>query len=880
MTPVATVSTRQELRTRASVLVDFELGQLVSEVDDVDEVLDFIDDDCDLIRTVAGHDRWSIKEARRTQTLTGTPLDRLREIRSRLETETTPLQRTLDRSLDTGWTPSQVEQLPVAEARLLSVVATWWAGTRPQIPSGEEMRRLVDRLSLFADVRAMAKDHFIGRHALLADLAEHFRRPGTDPFAIHGLGGIGKSAVMARHVVWAIDEAQAKVALLDFDDASLNPHFPADLVSRIVERVGRQLEYDVAFGRIVKSSHDIAENASYGAEGHYRDSAVDTYGWHDPIKSMAGATPDPILVVFDTVEQVQRRGPAAVASLISLVNTLVQEGIRVVLCGRTELPLPARSAQLTGLERDEAARLLTDMTTMSIPVSTAAAVVDQIGTSPLTVRLAARLLAANDGEPSELFAIDVMAEQINAELYRRVLDHIEDAQVRQLAHPGLILRRITPEIILKVLAKPCGVPVVNLTQARDLFDRFANEAMLVDRSPDSKTLLHRSDLRAIMLPQLTRDRPDDARRIQRAAVKYYAARDDHVSTVEELYHRLMLEQAASTLEKHWDSLAAEELSTAMDELPRTSRVFLSAHLPKAYLREEDRRLLSDATWIAKIEPQVLRLIFAHDADAALGLLRERRTPHGGSLLPALEIEVLESLGRFDEAIDIAREQRRSAAKHRDLAGVVTFSLHLCRLLERTGRAQESGVVLTEAIASIKDPTIDRLRLLVAWLGHHRRLGQADTDTHRDRQRETIALHKRLGPDVVQKVPGLLRDLAAEVGTESPDILNSALKAVGLDARAVGSVPAALRELDHVTAQEKGTTPGMVADIARLERKPDSDDAADWDEIANLDRGETGYALSEVMTTFPDSSDSLKHAVAVDYQHEADGNYLGTDFESA
>jgi hypothetical protein len=90
----------------------------------------------------------------------------------------------------------------------------------------------------------MANDSFVGRESLLAELRDHFRGSENKPFVIYDLGGMGKSAALARHVVWALDEAAAVVVPLDFDDATLNPYYPADIVARIVEIVARQVEFD------------------------------------------------------------------------------------------------------------------------------------------------------------------------------------------------------------------------------------------------------------------------------------------------------------------------------------------------------------------------------------------------------------------------------------------------------------------------------------------------------------------------------------------------------------------------------------------------------------------------------------------------------------
>ncbi len=138
--------------------------------------------------------------------------------------------------------------------------------------------------------------------------------------------------------------------------------------------------------------------------------------------------------------------------------------------------------QLTGLDPAEACQLLISMSGGPVTLDTAAAIVRLLGTSPLTIRLAARLLAGQ-GQPGELFALDVRKEQVDAELYRRVLGHIEDPEVRKLAHPGLVLRRLTADVIGQVLARTCGVAIGDDQEARSLLERLGHEAMLVELDP-------------------------------------------------------------------------------------------------------------------------------------------------------------------------------------------------------------------------------------------------------------------------------------------------------------------------------------------------------------------------------------------------------------
>jgi hypothetical protein len=270
----------------------------------------------------------------------------------------------------------------------------------------------------------------------------------------------------------------------------------------------------------------------------------------------------------------------------------------------------------------------------------------------------------------------------------------------------------------------------------------------------------------------------------------------------------------------------------------------------------------------------MRLLVAGQPVQALALLGERRGPHGASLMPALEIEALEAVGDLKLAIAIARQHRRAAAIANDPAGVTTYTLHIARLLERNHNPIAAEFMLAEALTTVQAPTTDRLRLLVALLGLWRRRSiDPGEPAYESLRAEAAKLHGALGDPAVKKVPGLLRDLAAEMSVDQPAILEHALRAIGVDASADGSVPDALRALDALMAAEQGT-PGLVADLTRLGQP---DDPVSWQAIVTMPRGETGRALLDVLNTFGDSADLLRLAVRADYQQEADAALLGKKF---
>ena len=301
-------------------------------------------------------------------------------------------------------------------------------------------------------------------------------------------------------MVWALDKAHAAVARVDFDDPTLDADHSLDVLARIVRLVAQQSTGDARM-RLERLAFVARTRA--GTSGSRSESSSqalvggDLEGSAHLVTDLGGMAERRVLVVFDTVEQVQRRGDSAVDAFADLVQQLsLSDALRIVVAGRAEVPeLGIESHVLRGLRRDEARELLLDLCKRPLSDETASLVLDGFGTSPLTVRLVARLLSdeAEDDDLHDLLPLDLHTEQINAVLYQRVLKHIRDKQVRRLAHPGLVLRRVTPELIWKVLARPCGLRLRGDWEASDLDTRLSLEAMLVERSRDNAdVLVHRA----------------------------------------------------------------------------------------------------------------------------------------------------------------------------------------------------------------------------------------------------------------------------------------------------------------------------------------------------------------------------------------------------
>ena len=263
-------------------------------------------------------------------------------------------------------------------------------------------------------------------------------------------------------------------------------------------------------------------------------------------------------------------------------------------------------------------------------------------------------------------------------------------------------------------------------------------------------------------------------------MRYCTARDDLTSRTEELYHRLLLGQSARTIKKHWDDKAGREVYGARDELSTPARIIPSQLLDETYLQEEDRQLVSDSAWVREIEPQVRRLVARQSWGRALDSYTSAGDLVGSSCCRRWRSTCWRVSARSARPWSWPKSIAGLAALANDATELTSYTLDLVRLAERAEDFSTAETTLTEALASVRQPTADRLRLLVALLGFLRRR-RASGELIAARRKEATDLYETLGVTRVRAVPGLLRDLAAETGAEHHDIQDAALRSIGVDA---------------------------------------------------------------------------------------------------
>ncbi|MFF1494687.1 hypothetical protein [Streptomyces sp. NPDC058304] len=736
------------------------------------------------------------------------------------------------------------------------------------IPDPEHVQQLLERARLRQPLERLVRGRFCGRAAELDELRAYVGLPPASapaaappldgagsvhepvrelvkdpPLLIHGLGGMGKSTLLARFLVDL--PADFPFAYVDFERPTLSVHEPVTLVADIARQLGIQYpEHRAAFDALAAECEETARTqreeqntvdelyrlsttrsgAGRGAaeQFHSRARARETDLVRRVgaclVQAVAGAGGGaegvpPLVIVIDSFEEAQYRANPVLGRMWAIWSVL-HEGyprLRFIVAGRAGVHHPAQAAEprtiaLGDLEPDAAVDLL--MSSGIEDEGVARALAERVGGHPLSLKLAAQaaVLAGQEaGSLGELveslparrryFYRKVDQMLVQGILYDRILKHIADVQARGLAQAGLALRTITPELIRDVLAPACGLDVDSPEQARRLFGRLARLDLMEPAGPGA--LRHRSDLRAIMLRLSDSARTDLMRTVGQRAVEYYAAREGLEARAEEIYHRLRLNENPRSVDQRWEPGVERYLDRADQDMASRSAAFLTGrlggHIPDEALHEADQE-----DWERNAAREIEDLLAQGFTGEAAARLAERRPWTPGSPLDPLLVETLARSGRRTEARSTAQEAVDRAEEAGDVDAQLDLLLLSARLAEEDGDVQEAERDLVEAedIATGLGRDFDAL---AATLARARLAASHEGDADIDRR---LARQLRQLPDeALAEQPVLVRAVAAEVSRHDPAALGHTLDVVGLPDTDDGALDALADTIVRVLAEQ-------------------------------------------------------------------------------
>jgi hypothetical protein len=537
------------------------------------------------------------------------------------------------------------EQPPEQLDETLQIV-TWLEGALPNLPPIEQVQGRLARRSFVAPFESLAGDAvFRGRRKELDQLrsfigvlapdalltrvkswASDWVRPNAMPaLSISGPGGVGKSALVARFMLEhsrLVSDARLVFAYLDFDRSVLSVTEPETLLAEILNQLDLQFQSEGYFREFRDS---IAQRMTTAQQGKSAD-PTDNYSRVTAVISQLmkliedSLGPRLFVIVLDTFEEVQYRGESLAFPLWEMLDRMQQSFpfLRVVISGRapvTSLILAGKEPEqlvLGDLDNEAAVAYLNGLGIQDTEL--AQVLVKQLGGVPLSLKQAAGVIKrdgverVSDISRKPSFFSSISDSAIQGLLFTRILGHLHDPVLEKVAHPGLVLRRLSPIVILNVLNEPCELGLSSLEEAQVLFDKLRLETSLVASDTLDGTLVHRPELRRTMLKLLVEKEPDRAAQINRKAADWYASQSGWRAKVEELYHRLQLRQ--TPVDRGFENPdIRSSLQSSISELPAASQRYL-------------------ATLGYQIDPKVLSEASREDQESALAAEVESLLPYG------------------------------------------------------------------------------------------------------------------------------------------------------------------------------------------------------------------------------------------------------------
>ncbi|MCX4539558.1 ATP-binding protein [Streptomyces sp. NBC_01565] len=729
------------------------------------------------------------------------------------------------------------------------------------LPDPDDVQRRLERARLLQPLRRLVESPFCGRAEELEQLRRYVEAPAAPPqppLLIHGMGGTGKSTLLAKFLLDSLQPPGAGArfpfpfAYVDFERPTLSVHEPITLIAEIARQIaiqypGHRTGFEALAGECEETARAQRQEQSRVDELYQLSTTRSGVGrtaaeaFHSSareretdlirriaellVQALDRPSPDaapPLVIVIDSFEEAQYRASPVVGRVWAIWVALQQvyPRLRFVIAGRASVNHPARAAELRtielgDLEADAAVELLLSCGVADAEVARHLA--ERVGGHPLSLKLAAR--AAQDsaslvglveslppkGPDRRHIHHQVDQMLVQGILYDRILKHIANEDVRALAQAGLALRVITPELIQEVLAGPCGVRVETPEAARHLFGQLARLDLVEPAGPEG--VRHRSDLRAIMLRLSDSARTDLMRDVGKRAVDYYAAHEGLEARAEEIYQRLRLNENPRAVEERWEPGVERFLDNAGQDMPPRAAAFLTGHLgghtPDQVLEDADQE-----DWERITAHEVENLLAQGFDELAATRLAERRPWTPGSPLHALLVETLARSGRRAEARTVAEEAVDRAEEAGSTDARLDLLLLSARLAEEDGdlRAAERDLMEAEDIATGLGRDFDAMGAML----HRARLapspeGESDID-------KRLARRLRQLPDEeLSRQPVLVRAVAAEVSRQDPVMLDHTLEVVGLPDTDDSVLEALARSIDHVVARE----PKLRLALARI-----------------------------------------------------------------
>lgn len=537
---------------------------------------------------------------------------------------------------------------------------------------------------------------FTGREAQLAQL-EHFLRANNPVsgswtgLVIYGLGGVGKSTLLAKFIHDVIRNQAATTVILDFDRPGVDPNDSSWLEREISRQTGRQYPaFADTLSQLRKSLRSYEENFRSEYESFYqshegkRQNKQLIAEIRNLLMNNTGQQV-PFLLVLDTVEEAAQRNLMGVLHewLMYLKDLLYPIELKVIFSGRLfndhlqqvlQIQEVKEQIELTAFDEASAAAFL-QKKGLSEPDAYKIIESGCIPLRPLELKLLAELVLKEPVQLDDLLkelsgdnsrdSQQLQEGMFNGLIYRRVLMRISDPKIRKLAYPGLILRYLTPQIILDILSPVLQLDIQDIDEAGRILNNLANYSWLCTIEKNGE-VWHRRDMRLSMLQTMTAREPELVAKIRKAALEYFErAGDEKGMKAEYYYHLLMQVTTREDLEnieyKTGIYMVAAELIRDIADLPKPAAALVK-FLSDITLKDDEILQLPAAEFLQIYSISFRQMVSGRRFLGAYQLYQRHRELTANTKKPAApqsnaEQDMLFCLAEWDQITDPVQQKK-------------------------------------------------------------------------------------------------------------------------------------------------------------------------------------------------------------------------------
>lgn len=453
----------------------------------------------------------------------------------------------------------------------------------PSAPGYSQIEALKSLYSFYTRSRQtdeILKAGFVGRENAIFTAMEWIKRrdnPNDPLLTLHitGLPGIGKSFLLER-IIQLTQELEPRPILvrLDFDRSALRVDTPMAFFFEISRQIAEErpaLALGLRNARVTAIETD--------QESPSRQMEIPRELFDTLIKALNSDPETRVVFILDTLEALRAQGDTHVSRLFEHLDMINQQAacdLRIVSAGRADA-LAREQARVTdtisldGLEEWAARELLKDR---HVPEEHWAKILPVAKGIPLRLVLAGKAADLGVLEEGGLPRQGPKAA-IEGYLYRAILSRVPE-HIRKIANEGLIVHVINADVLREVVAPAIGLEI-DLEQAQDMLNELQRQHWLVKKAEaeDSNFIMHRDDIRSMVLNLIYADSPDLTAKIDARAADWFRSR----LPVTALYHRLQMmrhgesqpEIAAELAVRFTDPMLSDLLPEAADAVLQARR---------------------------------------------------------------------------------------------------------------------------------------------------------------------------------------------------------------------------------------------------------------------------------------------------------------------